>query len=338
MTLLVTGGCGFIGSEVIRQAVNQGRSVVNIDSLTYASNQNNLNSINHLDNYEFKHIDICDRLSLEKVFSQHQPSAVIHCAAESHVDRSINGPGKFINTNVIGTFNLLEIAKKYRCKFLHISTDEVYGDLKEKDPAFTEESLIAPSSPYSASKAASDHLVRAWGKTYNLPFLITNCSNNYGPYQFPEKLIPVVILACMQERKIPIYGKGDNIRDWLFVSDHVKAILKVLDKGVVGETYNIGGGNELKNIEIVKMICEIMDENYPRSNGNYSDLISFVSDRKGHDRRYAVNASKIRNKLGWKPTVSIKQGIKITVDWYVNNKEWWVPIQIGNDSSKKKIN
>ena len=225
-----------------------------------------------------------------------------------------------------------------RCKFLHISTDEVYGDLQEKDPAFTEESLIAPSSPYSASKAASDHLVRAWGKTYNLPFLITNCSNNYGPYQFPEKLIPVVILACMQERKIPIYGKGDNIRDWLFVSDHVKAILEVLDKGVVGETYNIGGGNELKNIEIVNMICEIMDENYPRSNGNYSDLISFVADRKGHDRRYAVNASKIRNKLGWKPTVSIKQGLKITVDWYVNNKEWWVPIQIGNDSSKKKIN
>ena len=338
MTLLVTGGCGFIGSEVIRQAVNQGRSVVNIDSLTYASNQNNLNSINHLDNYEFKHIDICDRLSLGKVFSQHQPSSVIHCAAESHVDRSISDPGKFINTNVIGTFNLLEIAKKYECKFLHISTDEVYGDLQEKDPAFTEESLIAPSSPYSASKAASDHLVRAWGKTYNLPFLITNCSNNYGPYQFPEKLIPVVILACMQERKIPIYGKGDNIRDWLFVSDHVKAILKVLDKGVVGETYNIGGGNELKNIEIVKIICEIMDENYPRSNGNYSDLISFVADRKGHDRRYAVNASKIRNKLGWKPTVSIKQGIKITVDWYVNNKEWWVPIQIGNDSFKKKIN
>ena len=338
MTLLITGGCGFIGSEVVRQAVNQGRSVLNIDSLTYAANQNNLNSINHLDNYEFKHIDICDRLNLEKVFSQHQPSAVIHCAAESHVDRSINGPGKFINTNVIGTFNLLEIAKKYRCKFLHISTDEVYGDLKEKDPAFTEESLIAPSSPYSASKAASDHLVRAWGKTYNLPFLITNCSNNYGPYQFPEKLIPVVILACMQERKIPIYGKGDNIRDWLFVSDHVKAILEVLDKGVVGDTYNIGGGNELKNIEIVNMICEIMDENYPRSNGNYSDLISFLADRKGHDRRYAINASKIRNKLGWKPTVSIKQGLQITVDWYVNNKEWWMPIQISNDSSKKKIN
>jgi len=338
MTLLVTGGCGFIGSEIIRQAVNQGRNVVNIDSLTYAANQNNLNTINQLDNYEFKHIDICDRLELEKVFHQHQPSSVIHCAAESHVDRSINGPSKFINTNVIGTFNLLESAKKYECKFLHISTDEVYGDLQEKDPAFTEESLIAPSSPYSASKAASDHLVRAWGKTYNLPFLITNCSNNYGPYQFPEKLIPVVILACIQERKIPIYGKGDNIRDWLFVSDHVKAILEVLDKGVVGETYNIGGGNELKNIEIVKMICEIMDKNYPRSNASYSDLISFVADRKGHDRRYAVNASKIRSKLGWKPTVSIKQGLKITVDWYVNNKEWWMPIQISYDSSKKKIN
>ena len=336
MTLLVTGGCGFIGSEIIRQAVNQGRNVLNIDALTYAANQNNLDSIKHLSNYEFKHLDICDRVSLEKVFSQYQPLSVIHCAAESHVDRSINSPDKFIYTNVIGTFNLLETAKKYKCKFLHISTDEVYGDLQETDPAFTEKNLIAPSSPYSASKAASDHLVRAWGKTYGLPFLISNCSNNYGPYQYPEKLIPVVILACLQERKIPIYGEGKNIRDWLYVSDHVKAILKILDEGVIGETYNIGGGNELTNIELVNMICEIMDKNYPRSNGKYSNLINFVKDRNGHDRRYAVNATKIKSELGWKPSVSIKQGLEITIDWYFKNKKWWMPIQIDNNTFYKK--
>ena len=300
-----------------------------------------MKDIEHAANYEFVHADIQDLEKLTAIFSDKKITHVVHLAAESHVDRSITDPLAFVKTNVLGTANLLQVAKEAWKNdfsdrlFYHVSTDEVYGSLGDAG-FFYEDTAYDPRSPYSASKAASDHLVRAWGKTYGLPFLISNCSNNYGPYQYPEKLIPVVILACLQERKIPIYGEGKNIRDWLYVSDHVKAILKILDEGVIGETYNIGGGNELTNIELVNMICEIMDKNYPRSNGKYSNLINFVKDRNGHDRRYAVNATKIKSELGWKPSVSIKQGLEITIDWYFKNKKWWMPIQIDNNKFYKK--
>ena len=326
MTLFITGGCGFIGSELIRQAVGQGRDVVNIDALTYAANPASLASVENSSHYSFKQIDIRDRASLNNAFRDMKPEAIIHLAAESHVDRSIDGADDFISTNITGTFNLLECARAHNSQFLHVSTDEVYGDLSNSDPAFTESTSYAPSSPYSASKAASDHLVRAWGRTYDLPILITNCSNNYGPYQFPEKLIPVVILSCLAEKPIPVYGKGENIRDWLYVGDHARALLSVLDKGKLGETYNVGGNNERRNIDLVKTICAIMDSQRPRSSGSYSDLITFVTDRPGHDRRYAVNASKIKNALNWEPSISADEGFEQTVKWYLNNRDWWQPL------------
>ena len=326
MTLIVTGGCGFIGSELIRQAISQGRNIINIDALTYAANSANLAAVENNPNYAFKHVDIRDSSAIQKVLMDAKPEAVIHLAAESHVDRSIEGAADFISTNINGTFNVLEAARQCGAKFLHVSTDEVYGDLSPRDPAFTETTPYAPSSPYSASKAASDHLVRAWGRTYDLPVLITNCSNNYGPFQFPEKLIPVIILSCLSEKPIPVYGKGENIRDWLYVGDHAKALLTVLDKGTLGETYNIGGNNERRNIDLVHTICAIMDAERPRRSGQYSDLISFVTDRPGHDRRYAVNASKIKTELEWEPTISADDGFTATVKWYLENRNWWEPL------------
>ena len=326
MTLLITGGCGFIGSELVRQAVEQGRDVVNIDALTYAANPANLASVENKENYRFKQVDIRDRSALSQLFKDIEPEAIIHLAAESHVDRSIDGADDFISTNITGTFNLLECARAEGSKFLHVSTDEVYGDLSESDPAFTESTAYAPSSPYSASKAASDHLVRAWGRTHNLPILITNCSNNYGPFQFPEKLIPVVILSCLAEKPIPVYGKGENIRDWLYVGDHARSLLDVLDKGTLGETYNIGGNNERRNLDLVKTICAIMDAEHPRPSGYYANLIEFVTDRPGHDRRYAVNTSKIKSELGWEPSISADEGFAQTVHWYLNNRTWWEPL------------
>jgi len=326
MTLLVTGGCGFIGSELIRQAIAQGRDIVNIDALTYAANPANLAAVQTSSHYRFNQVDIRDILALKKVFEDTRPEAIIHLAAESHVDRSIDRADDFISTNINGTFNVLECARKYESKFLHVSTDEVYGELSGTKPAFTETTAYTPSSPYSASKAASDHLVRAWGRTYGLPVFITNCSNNYGPFQFPEKLIPVVILSCLAEKPIPVYGTGDNIRDWLYVGDHAKGLLTVLDKGALGETYNIGGNNERRNIDLVKTICAIMDAERPRSSGLYSDLITFVTDRPGHDRRYAVNASKIKTELGWEPSLSADEGFAATVKWYLDNRAWWEPL------------
>jgi len=326
MTIIITGGCGFIGSELARQAIAQGRDVVNIDALTYAANSASLASIENHPNYKFQQLDIRNRSALNKVFESIKPDAVIHLAAESHVDRSIEGADDFISTNINGTFNLLECARQYGSKFLHVSTDEVYGDLSESYPAFTEQTAYAPSSPYSASKAASDHLVRAWGRTYELPILITNCSNNYGPFQFPEKLIPVVILSCLAEKPIPVYGKGENIRDWLYVGDHAQALLTVLENGRIGETYNIGGNNERRNIDLVKTICSIMDTEHPRAAGEYTDLIEFVTDRPGHDRRYAVNASKIKTDLAWEPSIAADEGFAATVRWYLNNRDWWEPL------------
>ena len=318
MTLLITGGCGFIGSELVRQATAQGQDVVNIDALTYAASPASLASIKNAPNYRFEQINIRDRNALWKVFEEVRPDSLIHLAAESHVDRSIDGADDFISTNITGTFNLLECARKYGTKFLHVSTDEVYGDLSQNDPAFTECTPYAPSSPYSASKAASDHLVSAWGRTYDLPVLITNCSNNYGPYQFPEKLIPVIILSCLAEKPIPVYGTGENIRDWLYVGDHARGLLDVLNKGTTGQTYNIGGNNERQNIDLVRTICAIMDSLRPRQAGQYEELIEFVTDRPGHDRRYAVNASKIKSELGWEPSISADEGFAATVEWYLN--------------------
>ena len=326
MTLLVTGGCGFIGSEVVRQAVAEGREVVNIDALTYAASTTSLSSIENKKNYNFQQLDIRDKNALSSLFKQVRPTEIIHLAAESHVDRSIDGADDFISTNVMGTFHLLECARIYGSRFLHVSTDEVYGDLSANDPAFTEATPYSPSSPYSASKAASDHLVRAWGRTYDIPVLITNCSNNYGAFQFPEKLIPVVILSCLAGSNIPVYGKGENIRDWLYVCDHANALLTVLDHGNLGETYNIGGNNERQNIDVVKTLCSIMDELRPRQDGLYSDLITFVDDRPGHDRRYAVNASKIKTSLGWEPSTEADIGFEKTVQWYLDNETWWRPL------------
>ena len=326
MSVIITGGYGFIGSEVIRQAVSQGQDVINIDALTYAANPASLATIEHKKNYRFHQIDIRDVEGLKAVFDDIKPKAIIHLAAESHVDRSIESAGDFISTNINGTYNLLECARKHGSTFLHVSTDEVYGDLSETDEAFTETTSYTPSSPYSASKAASDHLVRAWGRTYGMPVLITNCSNNYGPYQFPEKLIPVVILSCLAERPIPVYGKGENIRDWLYVGDHARGLLDVLSKGTSGETYNTGGNNERRNIDLVKTICAIMDDEKPRKSGHYSDLIEFVADRPGHDRRYAVNSSKIKSELGWEPSISASEGFRQTVIWYLNNRDWWQPL------------
>jgi dTDP-glucose 4,6-dehydratase len=333
MTILVTGGAGFIGSAVVRHAVAAGKSVVNLDALTYAACLENVASVADSPLYQFEHADIRDRTALDRVFATHLPSAVMHLAAESHVDRSIDGPGAFIDTNVTGTYTLLEAARAYwvaagkpeAFRFHHISTDEVYGSLGATGQ-FTEDTPYSPNSPYSASKAASDHLVRAWAETYGLPVLVSNCSNNYGPFHFPEKLIPVVILNALAGKPIPIYGGGENVRDWLFVEDHADALLTVLARGEVGRTYNIGGENEARNIDLVRMICAVLDEKRPAATP-YSDLITYVADRPGHDARYAIDPTRIRTELGWRPSVTLSQGIAQTVQWYLDNEPWWRALQ-----------
>ncbi len=342
MKILVTGGAGFIGSAVVRHIIkNTENEVINIDKLTYAGNLESLAEIDQHERYHFAQIDICDAAALTQVFADFKPDLVMHLAAESHVDRSIDGPSEFIQTNIVGTYTLLEVARHYwqnldetkqqKFRFHHISTDEVYGDLEGTTDLFTETTSYAPSSPYSASKASSDHLVRAWHRTYGLPVIVTNCSNNYGPYHFPEKLIPLVILNALDAKPLPIYGKGDQIRDWLYVEDHARALYKVVTEGVVGETYNIGGHNEKRNIDVVKTICSILDELRPQANDMpYESLITFVKDRPGHDLRYAIDASKMANALGWKPKESFETGIRKTVEWYLNNLEWCRRVQDGS--------
>lgn len=332
MKILVTGGAGFIGSAVIRMAIARGHDIINVDCLSYAANLESLKSVCGHTSYHFEHVDIRDLQAVRRVFDTHQPDAVMHLAAESHVDRSIDAPGDFITTNVIGTFNMLSAALAYwndgnrpDFRFHHVSTDEVYGDLSLSEPAFSETTPYDPSSPYSASKASSDHLVRAWARTYGLPVLITNCSNNYGPYQFPEKLIPVVILKALHGMEIPVYGKGENIRDWLYVDDHADALLHVLSHGKLGETYNIGGDNERTNIDIVKTLCRLLDTAAPK-NSPHENLIKFVADRPGHDQRYAINASKIKSELGWSPSVDFDEGFEKTLNWYLQNQWWWQPM------------
>ncbi len=346
MKILVTGGAGFIGSAVVRYIVaNTQDSVVNVDKLTYAGNLESLAEVAGSDRYAFEQVDICNRVELDRVFVQHQPDVVMHLAAESHVDRSITGPAAFIETNIVGTYVLLEAARAYwvnldtarksAFRFHHISTDEVYGDLPHPDehegdlPLFTELTAYSPSSPYSASKASSDHLVRAWRRTYGLPTIITNCSNNYGPYHFPEKLIPLVILNAIEGKPLPVYGKGDQIRDWLYVEDHARALYKVVTEGQIGETYNIGGHNEKQNLEVVHTICDLLDELVPKA-GSYRDQITYVTDRPGHDRRYAIDASKISQALGWKPQETFESGIRKTVLWYLDNHQWWERVQDGS--------
>jgi dTDP-glucose 4,6-dehydratase len=342
MRILVTGGAGFIGSAVIRHIIeNTHHHVLNVDKLTYAGNLESLQSIKKSERYQFFQTDICDQVELEKIFENFQPNVVMHLAAESHVDRSIDGPATFIQTNIVGTYSLLEAARKYwlsltaevkeSFRFHHISTDEVYGDLEGTTDLFKETTPYAPSSPYSASKASSDHLVRAWHRTYGLPTIVTNCSNNYGPYHFPEKLIPLVILNALDMKPLPIYGKGDQIRDWLFVEDHARALYQVVTTGAVGQTYNIGGHNEKQNIEVVKTICNILDELKPQANGQkYESLIKFVEDRPGHDLRYAIDAGKIEKDLCWKPLETFETGIRKTVEWYLNNLDWSRRVQDGS--------
>ena len=344
MKILITGGAGFIGSALIRHIINNtDYSVVNVDKLTYAGNLESLVSIESDARYSFEKVDICDASEIKRVFNQYQPDIVMHLAAESHVDRSIDGPGEFIQTNIVGTYVLLEQSKIYwsslqgdkknNFRFHHVSTDEVYGDLEGLGALFTEDTAYAPSSPYSASKASSDHLVRAWYRTFDLPILITNCSNNYGSYQFPEKLIPLIIFNALVGKKIPIYGDGKQIRDWLYVDDHVGALLSVALDGVVGETYNIGGHNEMQNIEVVKTICKILDELVPsRLDGinQYEELITYVDDRAGHDLRYAIDAAKIDNELGWTPDETFETGIRKTVRWYLDNSTWCKRVQDGS--------
>ena len=365
-TILVTGGAGFIGSAVVRYIINETNySIVNVDCLTYAGNLESLKDVDISDRYFFEKVDICNKKSLEQVFAKYQPDFVMHLAAESHVDRSIDNPSQFINTNILGTFNLLEISLNYwksmdcnkrkNFKFHHISTDEVYGDLPHPDDCdfikgqlFTEDTPYKPSSPYSASKAGSDHLVRSWFRTYNFPIIVTNCSNNYGPYHYPEKLIPLTILNALEQKPLPVYGNGDQIRDWLYVEDHAAALLSVIIKGQIGETYNIGGHNEIKNLDVVKTICSYLDKLVPQyfshkdlsikpNNRPYADLISFVEDRPGHDRRYAIDASKISDKLGWKPQETFKSGIKKTVLWYLENQDWCKTIQKKNQIRDRKV-
>ncbi|AZL83704.1 dTDP-glucose 4,6-dehydratase [Aliivibrio salmonicida] len=349
MNILVTGGAGFIGSAVIRHIIsNTSNSVINVDSLTYAGNLESLSQVEASDRYSFEHVDICNRTELDRIFSEYQPDAVMHLAAESHVDRSIDGPAAFIETNIVGTYTLLEATraywnlladdKKQAFRFHHISTDEVYGDLEGTDDLFTETTPYEPSSPYSASKASSDHLVRAWQRTYGLPTVITNCSNNYGPYHFPEKLIPLMILNALEGKYLPVYGNGMQIRDWLFVEDHARALYKVVTEGEIGETYNIGGHNEKANIEVVKTICSLLEElvpNKPEGVAQYLDLITYVTDRPGHDVRYAIDASKIEHELGWKPEESFESGIRKTVQWYLDNKQWWSRVLDGSYAGER---
>ena len=332
MKLLVTGGAGFIGSAVVRLAVARGHGVVNLDCLTYAANPENVASVAGSGLYRFEQADIRDRAALDRIFASHAPDAVMHLAAESHVDRSIDGPADFIQTNITGTFNLLEAARAFWTgrgkpagfRFHHISTDEVFGSLGPTGQ-FTEDTPYDPRSPYSASKAASDHLVRAWGETYGLPVVLTNCSNNYGPYHFPEKLIPVAILNALHGRPIPVYGTCENIRDWLYVEDHAEALLLVLEQGKLGRSYNIGGENERRNIDLVRTICALLDEMAPKPTP-YVDQITFVTDRPGHDARYAIDPSRIRDELGWRPSVTVEEGLRRTVRWYLDNEAWWRPL------------
>lgn len=340
--ILVTGGAGFIGSAVIRYLINEtNNNVLNIDKLTYAGNLESLASVNDNPRYQFLHADICDKVAMTKAFDDFEPDIVMHLAAESHVDRSIDGPMDFIQTNILGTYTLLEVArayyqglsddKKHSFRFHHISTDEVYGDLEGTEDLFTEATSYSPSSPYSASKASSDHLVRAWYRTYGLPIVITNCSNNYGPYHFPEKLIPLVILNALDGKPLPVYGDGKQIRDWLYVEDHARALYLVATTAKVGETYNIGGHNEKQNIDVVKTICTILDNIKPRTDGqSYAQQITFVKDRPGHDLRYAIDASKINKELGWQPQETFESGIQKTVEWYLNNLEWCRHVQDGS--------
>lgn len=342
MKILITGGAGFIGSAVIRHIINHTEhQVLNIDKLTYAGNLESLAEIEKNPRYFFESLDICNTAAIESAFNRFQPNLVMHLAAESHVDRSIDGPANFISTNIVGTYSLLEVARKYwhtlnevdkaLFRFHHISTDEVYGDLDNTNALFTESTPYAPSSPYSASKASSDHLVRAWHRTYGLPIIVTNCSNNYGPYHFPEKLIPLVILNALDGKPLPIYGKGNQIRDWLYVEDHAKALYKVVTQGVIGETYNIGGHNEKQNIEVVTTICRILDELQPRPSGQtYKSLITYVKDRPGHDLRYAINATKMQRELNWLPVETFETGIRKTVEWYLENLEWCRRVQDGS--------
>jgi len=335
MKILVTGGAGFIGSAVVRLAISRGHTIINVDALTYAACLENIATVSQNPLYKFEKVDIRDRDDLDRMFLKYEPDLVMHLAAESHVDRSIDAPADFIETNITGTFNMLEAARKYwdvkdkpnTFRFHHISTDEVFGSLPaNKKIQFTENTAYDPRSPYAASKASADHLVRAWHETYGLPVVITNCSNNYGPFHFPEKLIPVVILNALADKPLPIYGDGANVRDWLFVEDHANALLLVLEKGQVGRSYNIGGENELSNLELVNKICEILDRMRPRSGGRYADLITFVTDRPGHDERYAIDPSRMQRELGWRPSVTIDEGLEFTVRWYLDNETWWRPL------------
>ncbi len=347
--ILVTGGAGFIGSAVVRHIIEATQdSVLVVDKLTYAGNLESLSVVADNPRYSFEQVDICDRVALDRVFAQFQPDVIMHLAAESHVDRSIDGPAAFIETNVVGTYVMLEAArhywqpldaeKKQSFRFHHISTDEVYGDLHGTDDLFTETTPYSPSSPYSASKASSDHLVRAWLRTYGLPTLVTNCSNNYGPYHFPEKLIPLVILNAVAGKPLPVYGDGAQVRDWLYVEDHARALYQVVTEGVVGETYNIGGHNERKNIEVVHTICDLLEElapNKPQGVEKYRDLITYVKDRPGHDMRYAIDAGKIDRELGWRPQETFESGIRKTVSWYLNNETWWRRVQDGSYAGER---
>jgi dTDP-glucose 4,6-dehydratase len=340
MRILITGGAGFIGSNLVRLAVGRGHDVLNLDKLTYAGNVASLRDIEDRPNYRFVHADICDAVAVQAAFADFRPDSVMHLAAESHVDRSIDGPMEFVQTNVVGTVTLLQAAREYVAvsglslssfRFLHVSTDEVYGSLAPEDSGFTETTPYAPHSPYSASKASSDHLARAWHDTYGLPVLVTNCSNNYGPFQFPEKLIPVVLIKALRGEAIPVYGKGENIRDWLYVEDHAEALLGVLENGRPGDTYNIGGNNELRNIDLVRLLCGLLDEFRPRADGKpYADQIHFVTDRPGHDLRYGIDASKIQNELNWAPKQDHESGFRKTVEWYLDHEHWWQEILDGS--------
>lgn len=345
MKILITGGAGFIGSAVVRHFVkDRGFNVINVDKLTYAGNLSSVSSVAEFPGYSFEHHDICDRVAVDRIFKAHAPDAVIHLAAESHVDRSIDGPAQFLETNVKGTFTLLESARTYWCglsetekkrfRFLHVSTDEVYGSLGEEGQ-FSEDSQYRPNSPYAASKAAADHFARAWHQTYELPVIISNCSNNYGPFQFPEKMIPTMILAGLEGRQLPVYGNGSNVRDWLHVDDHATALYAILSKGKLGHSYNVGGGVEKQNIEVVEAICKVLDELNPNKKIiPHRDLITFVSDRPGHDYRYSVSCNKLKNELEWSPDRNFEEGLTQTVRWYLENQEWWQPIRKKHDGGR----